>query len=110
MRILGCIVKSVLTLVALAVMVILVSAALPDSPVAVRFLGTLVIVFALGWIMLTIWWLLRLRPPRPQYARELRTIPTSVPRWIRIPLAVLCVPVILGFVVMLYQNGVSTSV
>ncbi|MGH3913149.1 MAG: hypothetical protein ACRDTC_07035, partial [Pseudonocardiaceae bacterium] len=40
----------------------------------------------------------------------LRTIPTSVPRGIRIPLAVLCVPVILGFVVMLYQNGVSTSV
>ncbi|MGH3912305.1 MAG: DUF4153 domain-containing protein [Pseudonocardiaceae bacterium] len=110
MRILGCIVKSVMTLAALAVIAILLGAALPDSPAATRLVGTLAMVFALGWITLTIWWLLRLRPPRPKPRRELRTSPAPVSRWIRIPLTVLCVPVILGFVVMLYQNGLSDTV
>lgn len=109
MRILGCIVKSVTTFVALVVIVILLNAALSDSPAATRFVGGLAMVFALGWVTLTVWWLLRLRGLRSRPAREPRTIQTPVPRWMTILLAVLCVPVILGFLAMLYQNGLSTT-
>lgn len=110
MCILGCIVKSVVTFVALVVIVLLLSAALPDSREAVRFVGALAIVFALAWITLTIRWFLRLRPPRRRPAREHRTLEMPGPRWVRILVAVLCIPLLLGFVVILYQNGLSIPV
>lgn len=110
MRILGCIVKSVMTFVVLAVIVLLLSASLPDSRGAIRFLGTLAVVLALAWVTLTIWWFLRLRAPRRRPARAPRTIEMPGPRWVRILVAVLCVPVMLGFVAILYQNGLSATV
>ncbi|MGH4015738.1 MAG: hypothetical protein ACRDSL_17800 [Pseudonocardiaceae bacterium] len=102
--------KSVTTFVVLAVIVLLVGAALPDSPGAMRFLGVLAFVSALAWVALTIWWFLRLRSRRRRPARELRTIETPGPRWLRMGVAVLCVPVVLGFLAILYKNGVSGPV
>ncbi|MGH3938990.1 MAG: hypothetical protein ACRDTG_10205 [Pseudonocardiaceae bacterium] len=99
-----------MTLVALAVLVLLLGTALPESPGAMRLLGVVVVVSVLGWVTLSIWWFLRLRPPRPKPAQESQTLETPGLRWVRILVAVLCVPVLLGFGAVLYHNGLNTSV
>lgn len=120
MRMLGCLGKSALTLMMLAVALVLIAGNLPEdapwTPWTPWFAGVLLPALLLAWVGLTVRWFLQARagsraPATPRLQIELPSR-SDLPRWVvkLALLVILCIAAVFGILVILHSAGVSVPV